>query len=257
MLNWYLTIRNLAKTDTVAAELFDLLKKAETDEEKETAKQKAQDYINQINDNDRAIDDTETKDSQEEVVVESPVEEDSVVDSGKDIATDNTVSDNSDTDTRLVEEKKETEISKTDLSGLAFTPRLAKCGITREEELFLNGILTRKMNRAEKILMRRSIYEKKTKKNAEMQALFRAKRLEQRQKDLNDPEKQKFHQERKYVAAVVKALENRKNFVWIFSQIDGLTPDIMRELLKKPEVASAIKQEKASFITDFYKKYGE
>lgn len=256
MLNWYLTIRNLAKTDTVAAELFDLLKKAETDEEKETAKQKAQDYINQINDNDRAIDDTETKDSQEEVVAESPVEEDSVVDSGKDIATDNsdTVPDN--TDTRLVE-KEEKEISKTDLSGLAFTPRLAKCGITREEELFLNGILTRKMNRAEKILMRRSIYEKKTKKNAEMQALFRAKRLEQRQKDLNDPEKQKFHQERKYVAAVVKALENRKNFVWIFSQIDGLTPDIMRELLKKPEVASAIKQEKASFITDFYKKYGE
>lgn len=255
MLNWYLTIRNLAKTDTVAAELFDLLKKAETDEEKETAKQKAQDYINQINDNNRAIDDTETKDSQEEVVAESPVEEDSVVDSGKDIATDNsdTVPDN--TDTRLVEEEK--EISKTDLSGLAFTPRLAKCGITREEELFLNGILTRKMNREEKILMRRSIYEKKTKKNAEMQALFRAKRLAQRQKDLNDPEKQKFHQERKYVAAVVKALENRKNFVWIFSQIDGLTPDIMRELLKKPEIASAIKQEKASFITDFYKKYGE
>lgn len=256
MLNWYLTIRNLAKTDTVAAELFDLLKKAETDEEKETAKQKAQDYINQINDNNRAVDDTETKDSQEEVVAESPVEEDSVVDSGKDIATDNsdTVPDN--TDTRLVEEEKK-EVSKTDLSGLAFTPRLAKCGITREEELFLNGILTRKMNREEKILMRRSIYEKKTKKNAEMQALFRAKRLEQRQKDLNDPEKQKFHQERKYVAAVVKALENRKNFVWIFSQIDGLTPDIMRELLKKPEVANAIKQEKASFITDFYKKYGE
>lgn len=255
MLNWYLTIRNLAKTDTVAAELFDLLKKAETDEEKETAKQKAQDYINQINDNDRVVDDTETKDSQEEVVAESPVEEDSVVDSEKDIATDNsdTVPDN--TATRLVEEEK--EVSKTDLSGLAFTPRLAKCGITREEELFLNGILTRKMNREEKILMRRSIYEKKTKKNAEMQALFRAKRLEQRQKDLNDPEKQKFHQERKYVAAVVKALENRKNFVWIFSQIDGLTPDIMRELLKKPEIASAIKQEKASFITDFYKKYGE
>lgn len=256
MLNWYLTIRNLAKTDTVAAELFDLLKKAETDEEKETAKQKAQDYINQINDNNRAVDDTETKDSQEEVIAESPVEEDSVVDSGKDIATDNsdTVPDN--TDTRLVEEEKK-EVSKTDLSGLAFTPRLAKCGITREEELFLNGILTRKMNREEKILMRRSIYEKKTKKNAEMQALFRAKRLVQRQKDLNDPEKQKFHQERKYVAAVVKALENRKNFVWIFSQIDGLTPDIMRELLKKPEVANAIKQEKASFITDFYKKYGE
>lgn len=113
------------------------------------------------------------------------------------------------------------------------------------------------MTRDEKILMRRSIYEKKTKRNAEMQALFRAKRLEQRQKDLNDPEKQKFHEERKYVAAVVKALENRKNFVWIFSQIDGLTPDIMRELLKKPEVVNAIKQEKASFITDFYKKYGE
>lgn len=135
MLNWYLTIRNLAKTDNVAAELFDLLKKAKTDEEKEIAKQKAQDYINQINSDNRSVDDTETKDSQEETIAEKPVEEDSVMDSGKDIASDNsdTVPDN--TDTGIVKEE-EKEISKTDLSGLAFTPRLAKCGITREEELF-------------------------------------------------------------------------------------------------------------------------
>lgn len=263
-LNWYLTLRNLSKTDATALELFETLKKAETDEEKESAKQKAQDYIAQINSNSGSVDNPETESSSAEE--ETALEETDTTDSGCDTVDcpDNSVSDDehiilesSETDKKADEtDETDEEKIKTDLSLPAFNPRLAKCGITREEELFLNHVFVRKLSHEEKILMRRSIYQKKTLRNAKIQAEFKAKRLAQRQKDLNDPEKIKQKQEKKFISSVVDALENHRNLKWIFSQIDGLTPDVLRDLLQHPENVNAIKQVNPDFIENFNKKYG-
>jgi hypothetical protein len=242
-LNWYLTLRNLANTDVTAAELFNLLQKAETDEEKECAKQKAKEYILQTNENKP----TEEKRT-ESIVLEKAetVDNDTVpmVNSVDSISRDETV---------IQDEEK----IKTDLSQPAFNPRLAKCGITREEELFLKNTFVRKLTHEEKILMRRRIYEKKTKRNQMIQAEYRAKRIADREKDLHDPEKIAYHRERKLVFAIVDALTNHKNMIYIFSAIDGLTPEIMKDLLKKPEIKNAINQANNKFIENFHKKYGE
>lgn len=247
-INWYLQIKNMSRTDAKALEIFELLKKAETDEEKENAKRIAQEYVAQTQNSE----DNTSKPTEETNVVEEnqePVDEPvSVPD------TDNTVSDAD----NIVQEsaERDEEKIKQDLSQLAFNPRLAKCGITREEELFLNHVFVRKLSHEEKILMRRSIYQKKTQRNAQIQAEFKAKRIAQKKKDLSDPEKIKYHQERKYIAAVVDALENHRNLGWIFSQIEGLTPDILRDLVKKPENKSAIEQVSTEFFDRFNKKYG-
>ena len=247
-LNWFLTIKNMSKTDAKALEIFELLKKAETDEEKENAKRIAQEYVAQTQNSE----DNTSQPTEETNVVEEnqePVDE-----SGSVPDTDNTVSDAD----NIVQEsaERDEEKIKQDLSQLAFNPRLAKCGITREEELFLNHVFVRKLSHEEKILMRRSIYQKKTQRNAQIQAEFKAKRIAQKKKDLSDPEKIKYHQERKYIAAVVDALENHRNLGWIFSQIEGLTPDILRDLVKKPENKSAIEQVSTEFFDRFNKKYG-
>ena len=252
-LNWYLTLRNLAKTDAKAAELLEQLKTAESDDDKETAKQQAQAYLQEIQTNSESSEDTTV--SQTDTVAP----EETGTDSGK-LCPETSHEGNPETgigskDESTQEESKE-EV-KTDLSQPAFTPRLAKFGITREEELFLKGVFVRKMTREEKILMRRSIYQKKTLGNAKIQAEFKAKRIEQKLKDINDPEKQKFHQERKYVAAIVNALEQHKNLGWIFSNIEGLTTDIFKELIKKPGNVNAFNQANPKFITNFKKKYGE
>lgn len=251
-LNWYLQIRNLAKTDAKAAELLEQLKTAESENEKESAKQNAQIYLQGLQESNGSEDTT--------------VPEDSSVDSGEDGQDSSEVcdeacdggnqEDGSTSESESTQEKSHEEI-KTDLSQPAFTPRLAKFGITREEELFLKGVFVRKMSREEKILMRRSIYQKKTLGNAKIQAEFKAKRIAQKQQDRNDPEKQKFHQERKYVSAIVNALEQHKNLGWIFSQIEGLTPDIFRELITKPGNVNAFRQANQKFIDNFKKKYGE
>ena len=252
-LNWYLAIRNLAKTDATAAELLEQLKKAETDDQKELAKQNAQTYLQEIQTNSESSQDT---------TIPSPdtvAPEETGTDSGElcpETSNEGNPEDGSRSESESTQEENPEKI-KTDLSQPAFTPRLAKFGITREEELFLKGVFVRKMTREEKILMRRSIYQKKTLGNAKIQAEFKAKRIEQKLKDRNDPEKQKFHQERKYVAAVVNALEQHKNLGWIFSNIEGLTPDIFRELIKKPGNVNAFNQANPKFITNFKKKHGE
>lgn len=251
-LNWYLTLRNLSKSDATAEELFNLLQKAKTDEEKESAKKRAQEYIAQT---------TESKDSVPEETVttaeEIPVDEDKGTDVDPNISpvpVDNEQELQEDTkaNTSADEEK-----IKTDLAAPAFNPRLAKCGITREEELFLNHVFVRKLSHEEKILMRRSIYQKKTQRNAQIQAEYKAKRIAQKMKDLTDPEKIKFHQERKLVSAIVDALEQHKNLAWIFSQIEGLTPDVFRELIQKPGNVNAFTQANPVFLDNFKKMYGE
>lgn len=248
-LNWYMTLRQLAKTNPQAVELLEQLKNAGTEDEKATAKQRAMEFVTQSNSMEESVAENTTTETTEETTV---AENQKVV-SDSDSESDNVVP--STPDSENGKSDKEEQV-KTDLSQLAFTPRLAKFGITREEELFLKGVFVRKMTREEKILMRRSIYQKKTLGNAKIQAEFKAKRLEQRQKDMNDPEKQKFHQERKYVSAIVNALEQHRNLGWIFSNIDGLTIDIFKELIKKPGNVNAFRQMNPKFIENFTKKYG-
>ncbi|MBO7715673.1 MAG: hypothetical protein J6S85_19075 [Methanobrevibacter sp.] len=252
-LNWYLTLRNLAKTDATAAELLEQLKTAESENDKETAKQNAQAYLQEVQTNSESSEDTIVSQT------DNVVAEETGTDSGElcpETSDEGNPQDRSGNESESTQEESREEI-KTDLSQPAFTPRLAKFGITREEELFLKGVFVRKMSREEKILMRRSIYQKKTLGNAKIQAEFKAKRIAQKQQDRNDPEKQKFHQERKYVAAIVNALEQHKNLGWIFTNIEGLTVDIFKELIAKPGNVNAFNQANPKFITNFKKKYGE
>lgn len=251
-LNWYLQIRNLAKSEPAAAEILTLLQNAGTEDEKNTAKQKAQEYIASKESNDN-IAKEDSKPSDEEIIVE------------EDLGTDNEPVDSDPVDSNVSDnevvvpesEERDEEKIKQDLSQLAFNPRLAKCGITREEELFLNHVYVRKLSHEDKILMRRSIFQKKNQRYAAIQAEYKAKRIAQRQKDLNDPEKIKFHQERKIFSAVLDALTNRRNIGWIFSNVEDLTPDIMKEFLKKPQNRNAINQINPVFIENFTKRFGE
>ena len=57
--------------------------------------------------------------------------------------------------------------------------------------------------------------------------------------------------------AVVDALVGHKNMIYMFSQIDGLTPEILKELIKKPENANAINQANPRFLENFKKSYVE
>lgn len=252
-INWYLQIRNMAKTDKTAADIFELLQKAQTDDEKENAKQIAQKYIQETqNSENNPAEPTQEVD---------PVAEDETSNDepGAVVDMDNSIPDNeppiqenNETDTESKQEK-----ILTDLSAPAFTPRLAKCGITREEELFLHGVFVRKMTREEKIEMRRSIYQKKTQTAQKIQAEYKKKRIEQKEKDANDPVKQQYHQERKFVSAIVNALENHCNIGWIFSHIEGLTVDIFKELIKKPGNCNAFRQANPNFLDNFKKKYND
>lgn len=250
-LNWYLQIRNMAKTDKTAADIFELLQKAQTDEEKENAKQIAQKYIQESqNSEDSPAEPTKEVDpvAEDETSIDEP---DTVVDMDNSIPDNEpSIQENSETDTESKQEK-----ILTDLSAPAFTPRLAKCGITREEELFLHGVFVRKMTRDEKIEMRRSIYQKKTQTAQKIQAEYKKKRIEQKEKDANDPEKQKFHQERRYVKSIVDALESHHNIGWIFSNIEGLTLDVFKELIKKPGNCNAFRQANPNFLDNIKKKY--
>ncbi len=254
-LNWYLTIRNLAKTDATAAELLEQLKKAETDDQKELAKQNAQEYLqkNEQSESDKSSEDTTVSET-DSMVAEQDEQDNSKLCSETCDGGDREDRTTSESESPQEESKDDKKIM--DLSQPAFTPRLAKYGINREEELFLKGVFVRKMTRDEKILMRRAIYQKKTQATAKIQAEFKAKRIAQKQKEANDPEVQKFHQERKYVSAIVDALEQHKNLGFIFSQIEGLTLDIFRELIKKPGNVNAFNKANPNFITNFHKKYG-
>lgn len=245
-LNWYLTLRNLCKTDAKAAELFQQLQTAGTDDEKNKAKQQAQEYIQTL----QSQETTTTAPAEDVPVAENETVGEQIDDEVSDVV------DNAPNEETEQAEPEDEEV-KADLSMPAFTPRLAKCGITREEELFLHGVFVRKMSRDEKIAMRRSIYEKKTLRNAQKQAEYKAKRVAQREKDAKDPEKIKFHQERRVMFSLINAISEHKNLGWVFSNIDGLTPDIFREIIKKPANVNAIRQANPSFIDNFNKKYGE
>ena len=202
--------------------------------------------------NSKSCEDTALPEANTVVTEETGFDSDELCDEASDEGNSESGSGNQEESTPQIEKDKVI----LDLSQPAFNPRLARYGINREEELFLKGTLVRKMNRDEKILMRRAIYQKKNIASAKIQAEFKAKRIAQKQKELNDPEVQKFHQERKYVSAIVDALTQHKNLGWIFSEIDGLTIDIFRELIKKPGNVNAFNQANPNFLTNFNKKYG-
>ena len=56
---------------------------------------------------------------------------------------------------------------------------------------------------------------------------------------------------------MLDALTNRRNIGWIFSNVEDLTPDIMKEFLKKPQNRNAINQINPVFIENFTKRFGE
>lgn len=233
MANWYITLKAIAKTDETAAALLAAIEKAESDEEKKSAKENAKIYAQNIQTDEKTSNTPETNE---------PVGTDTVVDM--------------DTPSPVGHEEKEINTDVFDLSAPAFNPRLAKMGINREEELFLKGVLVRKFTRDEKILMRRSIYNKKNKYMNDIQIRFKQERAVKQAAAANNKELQEYHNQRKYVDRIVEALKAHKNFTWMMLNIDGLTPEIVKELLKKPENVNAFRTEYPEFVEKFNKKYG-
>ena len=251
MANWLMELTKLSKTDKTAKELLAQLKAATTDEEKEKAKQNGKTYIENTKAQTSAPETTESETvpvstgtpETEEVLGEpedtKPVDVDIVEDSGP-----------SNMDGKVVDKKY-------DMSEPAFNPRLAKMGITREEELFKMGIYVRKLTRDEKILIRRSIYQKTKGYRAKTQEIFKKKQAEARAAREADPEYQKYMHERQFVLKIEEALKNHCNVEWMFRNIEGLNVEVMRELLQKPEHVNRFRAQKETFVQNFYKKYGK
>lgn len=251
--NWYIELMKAAKTDPIAQDLVERLKNATTNEEKEKAKQNGKNYIESTKTEIQTgnTQTTETTTSPEaEVVPETLDVDEESVESDQD---NNRACDPS--DMHVVQEKIVEK--KYDMSEPAFNPRLAKMGITREEELFKMGVYVRKLTRDEKIQIRRSIYQKKKSYMSNVQTKFKAERAQKLAALEADPEYQKFQQQRKYVLRIVEALKAHCNVDWMLQNIEGLTVDVIRELLKKPANVNAFKEQKDTFVPNFYKRFGE
>lgn len=251
--NWLMDLTRLAKTDQTALELLRQLKSAQTDEEKEKAKQNGKEYIQAYTEKETRTTetnadtgttpvDTNPATEEDKLVAESPVE-----DSDGNIGMDPVAGDEG------VQRKID---KKYDMSEPAFNPRLAKMGITREEELFKLGVYVRKLTREEKILIRRSIYQKKKQYMSATQDAFKKKQAEARAAKLADPEYQKYIHQQQLVLKVEEALKNHCNMEWMFKNIPGLSVDVLRELLQVPANVNRFRAQKETFAPNFYKKYG-
>lgn len=248
MANWLMELTKLSKTDKTAKELLSQLKAATTDEEKEKAKQNGKEYI-------QALQETATTSIPEPETPEpTPEPENEQV--ADDDTEDTVVDSQQDTGCGPVDAQKTVD-KKYDMSEPAFNPRLAKMGITREEELFKLGVLVRKMTRNEKIAIRRSIYQKKKQYMSATQEKFKKQQAEARAAREADPEYQKYMHQRQFVLKIEEALKNHCNIEWMFRNIEGLNPDVMRELLQKPENVNRFRAQKDEFVENFYKKYGK
>ena len=161
--NWLMTLTSLAKTDKTALELLRQLKSAQTDEEKEKAKQNGKEYIQKITEKETGTTETNTDTGTTPADPETTAEKEPEVETETGVADDQGVVGDPDVPADDMDEKPVQKIvkKKYDMSEPAFNPRLAKMGITREEELFKLGVYVRKFTREEKILIRRSIYQKK------------------------------------------------------------------------------------------------
>lgn len=234
--SWYADLQKMAKTDAQAAQFLDKLQKAETDDEKDAAKIEAREWVwAQMPEKDEPpVPD----------VVKTPV------------APDNTVVEVGVPGGDLAEESGDKERLIFDMSADAFNPRLAKMGINREEELFLKGVCVRKLSHEDKILMRRSIYNKKHAYMDGKQKKFKKQRAKAMAKAARDPAVIKYHNQRKYVDKIIEALRAHKNFTWMFTNIKGLTPEVMKELLQNQGNVNLFRAEYRSFVEKFNKKYG-
>lgn len=244
-------LTKLSKTDETALDLLRQLKSASTDEEKEKAKKDGKEYIQALQE---APADTVPAEEVSATTTEADVEREASQDLEEDKDSD-IVSDPEPDD--VDQEPVKTVEKKYDMSEPAFNPRLAKMGITREEELFKLGVFVRKLTREEKIAIRRSIYQKKKKYTSTIQDSFKKKQAEARAAKLADPEYQKYVHQQQLVLRIEEALKNHCNMEWMFKNIAGLTPDVLRELIKVPANANRFKTQKEEFVKNFYKKYGE
>lgn len=241
--NWLMELTKLAKTDAEAKDLLAQLKSATTEEEKEKAKQNGKAYI-------QGKENAQEEQVQTSEVTETPAQEMDLVAEDKDVVCEHPV------EPVVIPEKKVVD-KKYDMSELAFNPRLAKMGITREEELFQMHVFVRKLTRDDKLAIRRSIYQKKKQYRETVQTKFRQQRAEKLAKLNADPEYQKYLHQQKFVLRITEALKAHCNVDWMLKNIDGLTVDVIKELLQKPANVNAFKQEKAEFVKNFYKRFGK
>lgn len=248
-MNWLMQLTALAKTDQTALELLRALKNATTEEEKEKAKENGKAYIQtqqEIQTNAEEIPTTE------ETGTTDPVAEDTTP-PAQDLE-ENQAGDSADSDSDSGEDKAIE--SKYNMAEPAFNPRLAKMGITREEELFIKGIFVRKISKEEKLLIRRSIYQKKKTYSGNLQAKYKEKRETERAARLADPVYQEFQIRRKFVLKINEALKAHNNLGWMLKNIDGLTVDVLKKLIEDPANVNEFREYDETFVNKFKKKYG-
>lgn len=250
-MNWLMQLTALAKEDQTALELLRALKAATTEEEKEKAKENGKAYI-EAQQEIQTNEEKEPEPTAEETGTTDPVAEDTTP-PAQDLE-ENQDGDSADSDSDSCEDKAVE--SKYNMAEPAFNPRLAKMGITREEELFIKGIMVRKINKEEKLLIRRSIYQKKKKYTGDLQTKFKEKREKERAERLADPKYQEFQIQRKYILKISEALKAHNNIGWMLKNIDGLTVDVLRKLLEDPANVNEFRQYNPEFVDNFKKKYG-
>lgn len=241
----------LAKEDQTALELLRALKAATTEEEKEKAKENGKAYI-EAQQEIQTNAEKEPDPTAEETGTTDPVAEDTTP-PAQDLE-ENQAGDSADSDSDSGEDKAIE--AKFNMAEPAFNPRLAKMGITREEELFIKGIMVRKISKEEKLLIRRSIYQKKKKYTGDLQAKYKEKRESERAARLADPAYQEFQIRRKFVLKISEALKAHNNLGWILKNIDGLTVDVLRKLIEDPANVNEFREYDETFVDKFKRKYG-
>lgn len=250
-MNWLMQLTALAKEDQTALELLRALKAATTEEEKEKAKENGKAYI-EAQQEIQTNAEKEPVSTAEETGTTDPVAEDTTP-PAQDLE-ENQTGDSADSDSDSGEDKAVE--SKYNMAEPAFNPRLAKMGITREEELFIKGIMVRKITKEEKLLIRRSIYQKKKKYTGDLQAKYKEKRETERAARLADPAYQEFQIRRKFVLKISEALKAHNNLGWILKNIDGLTVDVLRKLIEDPANVNEFREYDETFVDKFKRKYG-
>lgn len=140
-----------------------------------------------------------------------------------------------------------------DMNEPALNPRLAKIGITREEELFIQGVVIRPMSRQDRILVRRSIANKKDKYQKELMAAYKQQQAETKRRNLTDPKVIAFNRKQKFVMQIRDALQQNWNFDAMFAKIDGFTIQDMDELIKDPDVLKLFEQYYQGFEKNYLK----
>lgn len=252
-MNWLMQLTALAKEDQTALELLRALKAATTEEEKEKAKENGKAYIEaQKTTSIQTNEEKEPISTAEETETPDPVAEDTTP-PVQDLE-ENQTGDSADSDSDSDEDKAIE--SKYNMAEPAFNPRLAKMGITREEELFIKGIMVRKISKEEKLLIRRSIYQKKKTYSGNLQAKYKEKRETERAARLADPAYQEFQIRRKFILKINEALKAHNNLGWMLKNIDGLTVDVLKKLIEDQANVNEFREYDETFVDKFKKKYG-